>query len=175
MDRRGFLKNIFGAAVVAAIPKIVLKQIDDLPKHPITSPVNGIEPIFIKEIPTHPNGLLYIWDDEKNALIGASKNFSLNFRQGYVDVSIISDGCYAQYLPGPKSWDISASNIQWVGNAKESFEQSKKLRCLIAKDDIRINGEIYITQLASFAPLNGVISYDAKFEGNGELIIKKDE
>jgi hypothetical protein len=31
MDRKGFLKRVFGAAVVAAMPKVVVNQIESLP------------------------------------------------------------------------------------------------------------------------------------------------
>jgi hypothetical protein len=43
------------------------------------------------------------------------------------------------------------------------------------KDNIKINGEIYITQLEITAPDFGCLGSAAEFEGNGQLIIENHE
>ena len=77
MDRKGFLKRVFGAAVVAAMPKVVVNQIESLP-----APVEEKEPIFLDKVtekPIIPNiseRILFIYDKEK--LIGYSAQFDLS-------------------------------------------------------------------------------------------------
>lgn len=173
MDRRKFLQNMFGAAVIAAMPKIVVDQIVSLPEPPPISPaINGAVPIFTQKC-SIPNGLLYIWDDKKNTLIGASDRFSLEFKQDWIDIEMPSG--FPLHYPGLRSWNISASNIQWINDPMESFKEQRKLRCLIAKDNIKINGEIYISQLEITAPQFEKITSAAEFTGNGELIAEVNE
>jgi hypothetical protein len=87
MDRKGFLQRIFGAAIVAAMPKVVVEQIEK------TSPtVNGASVVVIQDgkiIPPEDtvvhhqvgttDNVLFIFDENK--LIGQSQHFSLNLKQ----------------------------------------------------------------------------------------------
>jgi hypothetical protein len=128
MDRRKFLQNMFGAAVITAMPKIVVDQIISLPEPiPISPAVNGVTPILTKRIIMPPNGLLYIWDDERNILIGASDRFSLDLKQDVINIGF-DDLQYPQFIRGQRSWNISASNIQWVNNPEELFEEKRQYK-----------------------------------------------
>jgi hypothetical protein len=162
MDRRGFLKNIFGAAVIAAMPKIVVEQIETLPEAPISPAINGVTPIFTKKVPV--NGLFYIYDDKEEKLIATSTNFNIRFEQKYI-----------KHVPGLLSWDLSAENIQWIENPRQVFEENRKLRYLILKNGNKISGDVYITQLEYIAPQYEQISSSAEFKGSGALILEANE
>lgn len=172
MDRRGFLKGIFGAAVVAAMPPIVVDQIEALPEPTLISPVvNEVKPIFTRLEPIAPNGLLYIYNDTE--LIGISRRFNLNMRQQYIDVTDFKG--WKQYLKGSLNWDISASDMNWAGDPREYFAEITKLNCIILKDNIKIIGDIYITQLEFISPMFEELSSNVEFEGSGALIIEPNE
>ena len=193
MRRRDFLKGIFGAAAVAAVPAVVLKQIDELP------PPEGVTN-NLPEVNTE-GSILYIYDD--NQLVGSSSIFNLNFHQEINPmpkmrwVKLPWDGRYykhkknkkglpkkkhrwqcieddhapVDYFPGVKSWNVPAYQIQWLLDPVELFDRpSTKLQCLMIKDDVKFSGSIYLTQLDSTSPLDEKTTYGAIFEGNGELM-----
>ena len=177
MRRRDFLKGIFGAAAIAAVPAIVLRQIDDLPPTPEKVDAIGnvytgpVQPSSVKPIPQ--NGIFYIWDKDEGRLVGASTDFSLNMNANFVDVTSIDDS-WPMYLRGLPSWNIEARNVQWLVNPQELFlRETKHLLCLMAKDDMKFTGDIYLSQISLMA--EEIFSYDATFEGNGilEMIIQK--
>jgi hypothetical protein len=177
MDRKGFLKRVFGAAVVAAMPKVVVDQIESLPE-PIPAPPlekdvleyakEQIEPYKKNLKPVAPNGVLYIYDEETAVLLAACLDFNLELHQECIKFE-------NDYFRGLESWSIRSYNIRWRKSIEEYFDDEKKLRCLIFKDNIKISGSLIITQLDSFAPLDKETSYGACFEGIGELIIEVNE
>lgn len=176
MRRRDFLKGIFGAAAIAAVPTIVLKQIDELPPPPATpiEPVSPPTPVSTKR-PIPENGVFYIWDKDREELVGASTNFSLNMNANFIDVTSW-ESPYREYVRGAPSWNIQAYNVQWLVDPQELFErENKTLLCLMAKDDMKFTGDIYLSQISLTMPLEEVTTYDAYFEGSGilEMIIQK--
>jgi hypothetical protein len=80
MNRRDLLKGLFGTAVIAAVPTIVLKRIDELtpPPTPPIPPVDAVGKVYTGPIDPEDN-ILYIYDD--NQLVGGSHNFNLKFHQ----------------------------------------------------------------------------------------------
>lgn len=180
MDRKGFLKRVFGAAVVAAMPKVVVDQIENLPppesipppeKDVLEYAKEQIAPYKSNLKPIAPNGILYIYDEETAILLASCLDFNLEFYQDWVDSGIFAN----DYFPGLKSWIIRSYNIRWRKSIEEYFADEKKLRCLIFKDNIKISGSLIITQLDSFDPLDEEMSYGACFEGIGELIVEVNE
>lgn len=171
MDRRGFLKGIFGAAVVAAMPPLVVRQIEALPEPvPISPAVNGATPVFTKLEPIAPDGLLYIYD-EKDGLIAMSRKFNLNVHKQFIEINPDYGG-WKQHISGPISWNISTEDINWVGDPREYFTKFRKLNCILLKDDKKISGDIYITQLEFESPMFEELSCRAEFEGSGALIME---
>lgn len=174
MNRAGFLKRLFGAAVVAAMPKIVVEQIEALPEPvPISPVVNGGTPVFTKLEPIAPNGLLYIYD-EKDGLIGMSRIFSLEFKREFINLKDEDEG-WPSYFPGLRSWNISAEDIHWVRDSRKYFAEFRKLNCILLKDDKKISGDIYITQLEFTSPMFEELSCRAEFEGSGALILEPND
>lgn len=174
MRRRDFLKGIFGAAAIAAVPTIVLKQIDALPQEPVTAiePTPPTPRLSVKR-PIPENGLFYIWDKDEERLVGACTDFSLNMQCNYFDQTLL-DGPWVMYERGRPSWNIEANNVQWLVDPQELFErENKTLLCLMAKDDMKFSGDIYLTQISLTIPFfreEEAINY-AKFEGSGELLM----
>ena len=167
MRRRDFLKGVFGAAAVAAVPPIVLKQIDELPP-PEYVPNHLVEDDVVGMCYTGPikseGSILYIYDD--NQLVGSSSIFNLNFHR------IEDDNAPVDYFPGIPSWNVRAYQMQWLLDPVELFDRpSTKLQCLMIKDDVKFSGSIYLTQLDSTSPLDEKTTYGAIFEGNGELMV----
>ena len=82
MRRRDFLKGVFGAATIAAVPAVVLKQIDELPtSEGVTNnppKVDATGMCYTGPIKSE-GSILYIYDD--NQLVGSSSTFNLNFHQ----------------------------------------------------------------------------------------------
>ena len=82
MRRRDFLKGVFGAATIAAVPAVVLKQIDELPtSEGVTNnppKVDATGMCYTGPIKSE-DSILYIYDDDQ--LVGSSSTFNLNFHQ----------------------------------------------------------------------------------------------
>ena len=194
MKRRSFLKGIFGAAVVATMPKSVVDQIEKLPEPP---PINkqtttgGV--IKHLHLPCIEN-CLYIYDN--NNLIGQSAVFDLNYKQGHIPIynkyGWVKEwtGKYKKksgkkkykwvertvdYIPAAAEWDINSDSMQWFVNPEEIFALGNKLDCLIKHDKIKITGGIYITQIDISAHYLGGINHSAKFVGNGTFLIENDD
>jgi hypothetical protein len=198
MRRRDFLKGIFGAAAIAAVPAIVLRQIDELPP---SEKVDATGNIYTGPINPEDN-ILYIYDE--NQLVGESHIFNLNFHQAFNPipkskwVKLPWDGRYyknkknkkglpkkkhrwqlvedynapAEYFQGLKLWEVRAYQIQWLTEPRELFERlPTQLHCLMVKDSMKFCGNVYLTQLDSTSPLDEETTYGAIFEGSGELIM----
>lgn len=179
MRRRDFLKGIFGAAAIAAVPTFVLKQIDELPPEPVPA-IESTPPTprLSAKRPIPENGLFYIWDKDREELVGACTDFSLNMNANFVDVTSW-ESPYREYIKGRPSWNIEANNVRWLVDPRELIEQHDKhhLLCLMAKDDIKFQGDIYLINFNITVPFfaeEWVIN-DAMFEGSGilQMIIQK--
>ena len=189
MERRGFLKSIFGAAVVASMPVVVLSQIEKTPPPPnnkLPFPTNN----HTKE------GLLYIYKDIQ--LVGQSVLFNLTFKQNYQEVEggkwekvwtgkytkkkgkkkykwVFVPSEYPEYIKVPSEWFIVSDYIQWFVNPEELFCENDKLNCLIKQEDIKIIGDAYITEMSINSDPSLIYGRSVTLMGSGELILTADE
>ena len=167
MERRTFLKNIFGAAVVAAMPAILVRQIEELPPEKILSARlhNLDEPGQI----CHDN-CMYIHDGEN--LLAASRQFNLVFKNHLVDVTNAYSE-YPEYVSGYREWKVWGENVMWLDGdtGMNHLMDHKPLYCLIYHGGSRIVGQVYITECSVSAPMYDHIELDVMMTGSGELIV----
>ena len=173
MRRRDFLKGIFGAAAIAAVPTIVLKQIDDLPPEPDEKVAETI--LADTNIPagkkTPTKGILYVWDKDTNQLVAGCTDFSLNIHMNPIDVTQWGD-MFPQFIAGPVSWDVQADNMQWLVDPMELFTRNDThLQCLMAAEDKKFCGDVMLERLETTACSFPYFrqTYDATFQGRGAL------
>ena len=118
MERRLFLKNIFGAAVIAAIPKVVIDQIEAIAPKDII-PIEKNKPLL--------NNGLYIYD--KNQLIAASTLFTVNSTHHHFDTTSLDDlsyNGYRSFIPMQYDSKIYAEKLRWFnGLSGRDFFESK--------------------------------------------------
>lgn len=159
MERRNFLKGIFGAAVVAAMPKAVVDQIEQLPTNAI-SPSNK----KTKDIDSYTgSNVLFIYN--KDTLIGVSTHFSIIIRNDRVSIPF-------EILQAPKSTRIEASNIYWedIIDLKDIL-MSDDLSFLAKNNDIKLAGNIEISQIELGYGIDTKQTSSATFEVLGEAEI----
>lgn len=195
MNRKGFLKNLFGVAVVAAMPPIVVDKLSKLP--PPTTPV---KPLPLPKEFTSGNTMCIF---DRFHLIGWSNKFTLNFHQERIDVTssrgrwekrvvgrkkngkkkkrwyfIPATGYYSEYIPGSKHWDISEAEVEWYVDPMIYFEKaySEPMRCLIQSNGLKIEANGILTEIDMSAPFEKEgMSSMARFEGTGVFIIESNE
>lgn len=190
MERRKFLQNIFGAAVIAAIPKVVIDKIDSLPPSVTNGAVNGADPVFTKEI---GGNIIYIYN--KETLIGYSNQFCISVNQDIIQIpkgkwrkivvgtkkngkkkkrwQYFEDPFgFPDYSKGLKSWNMTADNIHWQVDPQQYITGNEHLNCIAVREDTKIIGEVYLTELNLSMPYLEGITSDAKFTGSGLLSIE---
>lgn len=183
MRRRDFLKGIFGAAAVAAVPAVVLKQIDSLPEESISQPLSEIDAVgkiytgpieHIISITPEEIEVLYIYDEREEQLIAASTNFRVDMDISYSTFKY-EDNMFEtpHHVANPPSWSVSAKDIQWKVDPTQVFDEEKVLKCLMAKDNIKYCGDVYLTELVGSGSFGAYLreSWDAKFTGTRELMM----
>ena len=180
MRRRDFLKGIFGAAAVAAVPAVVLKQIDSLPEESISQPLSEIDAVgkiytgpieHIISITPEEIGVLYIYDEREEQLIAASTNFRVDMFYKVIRLDSLDDE--PLFVNAPPLWSVSAEDIQWKVDPTQVFDEGKVLKCLMAKDNIKYCGDVYLTELVGSGSFGAYLreSWDAKFTGTRELMM----
>jgi hypothetical protein len=142
MKRSDFLKNVFGAAVVAAMPPLVVKQIDALPETEIKSE---------KEIVTPENietallcDVFYLYDNKE--IIAYSHLFNFSLRRDTVPIqecSMDSDN-WQHYISGDTYVGIDNMIIKNI----HSLDLCKSYHFLAINDDLdwKMYGDVYITK-----------------------------
>lgn len=164
MDRRNFFKGMFGAAIIASMPKIVVDQIER------TTPVQEVTQ---KETFSYQGQQrMFLYDDNK--LIASSSEFNLLLRRELIDISHIrlDNPPYPEYRYGVPDWSVSA-RIYW-NNHKEGlyyFAEEKPLQCVVYDKGLRIKGNVYITCCILS---NGSLDYpyeNVMLSGVGNLIV----
>jgi len=173
MDRRSFFKNMFGAAVIAAMPKIVVKQIEELAPEKIT-PVDGVKPVFTKKIYT--GNCMYLHDG--TTLVGASTLFHIEVQRAIIPIEPFDHwNGYPQYIQGQMKWNIFAEKFRWIDKEKRNqyFCENKSLMCLVKHENIKLQGEVYLTEMTLTIPADGFIEDDIVVTGVGQLIVNTDD
>jgi len=172
MDRRCFFKGIFGAAIVASIPKIVVEQIEQTPIEELTPvPKEAFE-----QVVSYVKGkCLYLYDNEK--LIAGSTDFALELKRDILPVNINPIENYPEYAPGKLQWNIVAYQLRWFNHKTglHYFEEQKPLQCVISYQGIRYKGDVYVMECSLTQAMMNNIQEDVMLEGTGSLIIESDE
>jgi hypothetical protein len=186
MERRNFLKGIFGAAAIAAMPNIVLSQIENAPPQFPPDRIEG------KKVIKDGEDILYLYDDNK--LVGQSNDFFLNVNRELIDVTTISNrrrewtgtykkngkkkykwviepNMYPEYKQGRLRWNITSERIQWFVEPKTLFTDCTMLKCICKYKDIKMQGEVMIESMNLNSCIYGVTEHSATFTGNGTLIM----
>ena len=172
MERRKFLQNLFGAAVVATIPIPVFNQIVNapIPEDNNLSSLDGGD--ILKEF---TNGS-YLFIYHENKLLAQSKHFSIEFRNDICNHNIDDIDGYMVGTSGYKEVTIEASKLYCVPSSK--FTESNldtilysvnPLKIVIIYNEMKIIGDAYISYVASNNELN-IIS--ASFKVIGALIVE---
>lgn len=167
MDRRSFFKNMFGAAVVAAMPKIVVDQIEKIPIEEITPQV--ITPQAPKVIPNLGDRCLYLYDNDK--LIAGSTQFNLEFHREFYHEFLDHT---ALHIKGPYEWKVSVEKLRWFDYkvGMNYFEENIPLHCVIHYDkNLVVSGDTYLTECRLTAPMDAEIQEDIVLTGTGELLL----
>lgn len=135
MERRSFLKGIFGAAVVAAIPKPVMEQIEKITPVPVLK-------ADVNSIGQSSENCLYIYDKEK--LIGYSFNFNIETK---FDEPYPMNPQYIQHIYDPQTTHINVSNVHWT---EEPQIDNRRFHVLIKHNNLEISTEVLIVELSKY-------------------------
>ena len=146
MKRRDFFKGIFGAAVVAAIPKSVMEQIEATPIPEAKSIAKGgvinLKNPETAHFATFGKQILYIYDEDN--FLGWSTDFNLSAKREAIPIPktkrvkigkkyywIQDFEAYPDYKIGPFEWNIQACRLHWkVDDPSDLFD--KDLNCVIS-------------------------------------------
>lgn len=141
MKRSDFLKNMFGAAVVAAMPPLVVKQIDALPDSE-AKPEKGkvisesIETTFV-------DGMCYLHDTKK--IIAYSQLFNISLRKETIPIqdcfSMDSDG-WQHFMLGDTYIGIDSLIIKNI----HFLDLCKSYYFLAINSDWKMYGNVYINK-----------------------------
>lgn len=165
MDRKGFLKRVFGAAVVAAMPKVVVEQIESLPE-PISVPPPEKDVIeYAKEqvdlALSESERVLFIYDTQNDKLVAYSYDFNIEAKR-----TVIPD----EYR---RSYEVRANKIFFTNtdNPDEYITEPDILRFVMKHNDIEVFGKMALTQLTKAIPIDAPIEYSAIFTDVESLVI----
>lgn len=170
MDRKGFLHRVFGAAVVAAIPKIVVDQIETLPPPPIVK----TKPIFVDErtdIAVEPKGDNCIYLYKNNILLGYSHEGNIEMDRSVLEVSSIHSS-YPEYIRGYSEYFVSMKKLKWLqgwGLLDEYFTKQIPVEVLCKRGNYVITGKCLIIERTNMWLGSGWV--DIKLQVTGQLII----
>lgn len=172
-----FLKNIFGAAVVAAMPKIVVEQIEAAPPETLTpkiDPVNGVEPVFIKKDFISGN-FIYLYD--KNVVIAGSSMFAFTMDRPVIHDFSIDDPMVAFTHYAPMSWRIGVDKLHWFAHntGMDYFTGNKPLRFVAKFNDVKITGEALLVECTMMAPMFDQLEENVVLQGMGAIVIETNE
>jgi hypothetical protein len=175
MKRRDFFKGIFGAAVVAAIPKSVMEQIEATPIPEAKSIAKGgvinLKNPETAHFATFGKQILYIYDEDN--FLGWSTDFNLRFCNEACEVYYLD---YTEMLSGLKSWEINARYLKLKNYDNWVFHE-KKLKCIIRYENMVLQGDTWCVQHTTTIPCDDLPSVDVIFAGAGRLtiILEKDD
>jgi hypothetical protein len=169
MERRDFLKGIFGAAVVAVVPKPIVEAIEKAPPETLTPMIQPTVKEVVKSPPlgTMNDGFIYLYDGD--VLLAASNQVNLNFHHPN-PIQYEVDG-YVMYTAGLMRWDIEVRNLRYFNSRmiEAAFSSIKPVKILYHMSNINIHGEAYIAEMTLGIPLEEAFFTDMRLEGTGGL------
>lgn len=181
MERRNFLKGLFGVAIVTAIPKPVFEKMVETP---LPEPTKDVIEYVKEQIgpykhlkPIAPNGLLYLYD-EKDNLLAVSMDFNLIKKRPVVSSIFIEDMAYHQFVQGPSEWKVEVSRLQLLEkNFEDWFWSDTPVKMVLIDREYKILGNSFITQSQVSTGLEELPIYYCELSGAGALILEsiKDE
>jgi len=175
MERRSFLKNLFGAAVIATMPKIVVEQIEKAPPEVLTpkiDPVNGVKPVFFKPKDVLQGNCIYLFDENK--LIAGSTQFNFNMDRPTISNFSVDDPMIAFTYSTPMSWRIGIDKLRWFAHSTgmDYFTGYKPLRFIAKFNDVKITGEALLVKCTMTIPMFDFIEEDVVLQGIGAIVIE---
>jgi len=178
MDRRSFFKGMFGAAAIAALPKPVL---DKMVEEPVILP-SKLHEIDKEEIPIekgcpfdepildYKSDGLAIWRGDQ--LVATSYAFSLVMECDLVDVSSLdSNSCYAEWIRGNRSWQLSTRYIDWYVDPEEILLTQEPLNFIMKNKDCQMTGECVLSCMETNISIGHPKYQNCIFEGSGNVTI----
>lgn len=178
MNRRKFLQNAFGLAVLSTIPAPIIKAIESAPPATLSPPaLPKIKRYQGKE------GMLYIFNNER--LLAATNMFQLTICQSPNGVCAPTRNAitgweehtgWLESIPGLKYWDIQTTQLKYLGNdvAQDLF-MTEELHMIFAKDKMIFSGDVIVSSLNLNIPMDDCLFYDAILQGNGAITMKAHE
>lgn len=187
MDRKGFLKRLFGAAVVAAMPKVVVDQIESLPEPIPIPPVEKDVIECVKEqigentykpeaVVLDSDNVLLIYN--KDSLVGISNYFQIKAERKYSPTMELAGSPYIDFLMAPMSCKIAATNINWYDGVNlNDILMSDDLHFLAKhiENNIKLTGDIITTQMDIDAGMYTPITTSATFTVTGAIIVEPND
>lgn len=188
MERRGFLKTLFGGAALAVLPPIIVERLakTPVPATPPPIPANEIlgTPVIPPPPPVGKGTVLLLYRDGKqipelSQLVGSSIEFSINLHapvRGVPKVRWSKYGWYEDfnapmdYIQEPKSWDVNVYRIQWFVDPRSCWDDQLHMIAIQGEDTLK--GDVYISSYDITAPMDEEVYGDATLKGTGELIFE---
>jgi len=171
MKRRDFFKGIFGAAIVAAIPKPIMEQLDKISDETLIPKVHqiSIKPI-INTVPLDSSSrpLLLLYDNSK--LIGTSCHFELTCNRPLIKET---EQYYPTFTLGLSEWNIMVNKMNWVDKKRglDYFERNEPFQCTMkSPEGMLFQGDVLLTDCA--LTIFDSIEEDIVLKGNGALTIE---
>lgn len=181
MDRRNFFKGMFGAALIATIPKSVMSQIEELPMDTfqeddvLTELERQIEGTKYK-----PSAILYIYDDN-DVVLGHSTDFNIIFRRDAIKVNSIDFLPFDDLMSGKPEWKVEINSLHVHKTHIEDkypywldiyFHEGNYLKMIIVDKDVQYHGNVQLELYTIHDPLGKPDRIDeAVVSGIGELIM----
>jgi hypothetical protein len=175
MERRGFLKTLFGGAALAVLPPILVER---LAATPVPAPPPPISP----GPPSGKGTVLCLYRDMKGGLgqilVASSIDFSINLHTPAIPIPKVryskKYGGYiedfnapVEYVDGPRSWDAIVNRIQWFEDPRTIWDV--KLHMVSIQEGYTLKGDVYIGQYEISIPMDKEVYGDAELVGTGEL------
>ena len=128
MERRGFLKTLFGGAALAVLPPILVERLAETPIPAFPEP----PPLKLSTPPVPPpraGTVLCLYRDMKEGvgqvLVASSVEFSVNLHANYIQDPPEYDEPqgWPQYRKGPMSWDADVYRMQWYDDPRRCWDE----------------------------------------------------
>jgi len=179
MERRGFLKTLFGGAALAVLPPILVERLAATPIPASPEPPS----LKLSAPPIQPPSagtVLCLYRDMKEGvgqvLVASSVEFAVNIHTPVRPVPKVKWTKYGwiedfdappDYIRGLMSWDADVYRMQWYEDPRRCFDE--QLHMIALQEGHTWQGDVYITNYSISIPLEEEVSGEAKLMGTGEL------